>query len=42
LTCDKNNYKIPEWLKPEEVTLEIAERLNKEIKMFSKMEHIVQ
>ena len=27
LTCDKKNYKIPEWLKPEEVTLEMAERL---------------
>ena len=26
LTCDKKNYKIPEWLKPEEITLSIAER----------------
>ena len=27
LTCDKKNYKIPEWLKPEELTLDMAERL---------------
>ena len=26
LTCDKKNYKLPEWLKPEEVTLDMAER----------------
>ena len=26
LTCDKKNYKIPEWLKPKEITLSIAER----------------
>ena len=27
LTCQKKNYKIPEWLEPEEVTLDIAKRL---------------
>ena len=27
LTCDKKNYKIPEWLHPEEVTLDMARRL---------------
>ena len=27
LTCDKKNYKIPEWLNPDEVTLDMAERL---------------
>jgi len=27
LTCGKKNYKIPEWLKPEEVTLDMAQRL---------------
>ncbi len=27
LTCGKKNYKIPEWLKPEEVSLDIAKRL---------------
>ena len=27
LTCDKKNYKIPDWLKPEEITLDMAERL---------------
>ncbi len=27
LACDKKNYKIPEWLKPEEITLDMAERL---------------
>jgi topoisomerase IA-like protein len=27
LTCGKKNYKIPEWLKPDEVTLDMARRL---------------
>ena len=27
LTCQKKNYKIPEWLKPDEVTLDMAKRL---------------
>ena len=27
LTCDKKNYKIPEWLNPDEITLPMAERL---------------
>ena len=27
LTCDKQNYKLPEYLKPEEVTLDMAKRL---------------
>ena len=27
LTCGKKNYKIPEWLEPEEVTLDMAQRL---------------
>ena len=27
LTCGKKNYKIPEWLNPDEVTLEMAKRL---------------
>ena len=27
LTCQKKNYKIPEWLEPEEVTLNMAKRL---------------
>jgi topoisomerase IA-like protein len=27
LTCQKNNYKIPEWILPEEVTLDMAKRL---------------
>ena len=27
LTCWKKNYKIPEWLKPEEVTLDVVQRL---------------
>jgi len=27
LTCQKKNYKIPEWLEPEEVTLDMAKRL---------------
>ena len=27
LTCGKKNYKIPEWLEPEEVTLSMAKRL---------------
>ena len=26
LTCGKKNYKIPEWLEPEEVTLSMAQR----------------
>ena len=27
LTCNKKNYKIPEWLLPEEVTLDMTKRL---------------
>ena len=27
LTCGKKNYKIPEWLEPDEVTLDMAKRL---------------
>jgi topoisomerase IA-like protein len=27
LTCGKKNYKIPEWLNPDEVTLDMAKRL---------------
>ena len=27
LTCDKQNYKLPEYLKPEEVTLDMAQRI---------------
>ena len=27
LTCQKKNYKIPEWLNPDEVTLDMAKRL---------------
>ena len=27
LTCNKKNYKIPEWLLPEELTLDMAKRL---------------
>ncbi len=27
LTCQKKNYKFPEWLLPEEVTLDMAKRL---------------
>ena len=27
LTCGKKNYKIPEWLEPDEVTLVMAQRL---------------
>ena len=27
LTCDKKNYKIPEWFPHESMTLEISERL---------------
>ena len=27
LTCGKRNYKIPEWLEPDEITLDIAKRL---------------
>ena len=27
LTCGKKNYKIPEWLEPEEMTLDMAQRL---------------
>ena len=26
LTCDKKNYKIPEWLNHNEITLDMAER----------------
>jgi topoisomerase IA-like protein len=26
LTCGKKNYKIPEWLEPEEITLVMAQR----------------
>ena len=27
LTCDNQNYKLPEQLKPEEVTLDMAQRI---------------
>ena len=27
LTCGKKNYKIPDWLNPDEVTLDMAKRL---------------
>ena len=27
LTCQKKNYKIPEWLNPDEVSLDMAKRL---------------
>ena len=27
LTCGKKSYKIPEWLNPDEVTLDMAKRL---------------
>ena len=27
LTCGKKNYKIPEWLNPDEVTVDMAKRL---------------
>ena len=27
LTCGKKNYKIPEWLNPDEVTIDMAKRL---------------
>ena len=27
LTCGKKNYKIPEWLEPEEITIDMAKRL---------------
>jgi topoisomerase IA-like protein len=27
LTCGKKNYKIPEWLNPDEVSIEMAKRL---------------
>ena len=27
LTCGKKNYKIPEWLEPDEITLGMAQRL---------------
>ena len=27
LTCGKKNYKIPEWLEPDEITLVMAQRL---------------
>lgn len=27
LTCGNKNYKIPEWLEPEEVTIDMAQRL---------------
>ena len=27
LTCEKKNYKIPEWLNHDEVTLDMAKRL---------------
>ena len=27
LTCGKRNYKIPEWLEPDEITLDMAKRL---------------
>jgi len=27
LTCGKKNYKIPEWLNPDEVSIDMAKRL---------------
>ena len=27
LSCQKKNYKLPEWLNPDEVTLDMAKRL---------------
>ncbi len=27
LTCGERNYKLPEWLNPDEVTLDMAKRL---------------
>ena len=27
LTCDKQNYKLPEYLLPDEVTLDMAKRI---------------
>jgi topoisomerase IA-like protein len=27
LTCQKKNYKLPEWLNPDEVSLDMAKRL---------------
>ncbi len=27
LTCGKQNYKIPEWLNPDEVTIDMAKRV---------------
>ena len=27
LTCGRKNYKIPEWLEPEEISLDMAKRL---------------
>ena len=31
LTCGKRNYKIPEWLEPDEITLDMAKRLIQKI-----------
>ena len=36
LTCDKQNYKLPEFLKPEEVTLDMAKRIIEYKKKISK------
>jgi len=36
LTCDKQNYKLPEYLKPEEVTLDMAQRIIEYKKKISK------
>ena len=36
LTCDKQNYKLPEFLKPEEVTLDMAQRIIEYKKKISK------
>jgi topoisomerase IA-like protein len=36
LTCGKKNYKIPEWLEPEEITLDMAKRLIEYKKKYQK------
>ena len=36
LTCNKHNYKLPEYLKPEEVTLDMAQRIIEYKKKISK------
>jgi len=36
LTCNKQNYKLPEYLKPEEITLDLAERIIEYKKKLSK------